>query len=255
MTESLTLTAIPDIPLIAPGDDLGAILVACLRDAGIAPQKNDILVIAQKIVSKAEGRYVDLAQLSPGPEARRLSEATGKDPRLVEAVLAESTAILRHRTNVLVVEHRCGYVMANAGIDQSNIDPSLGVEPALLLPLDSDASASRLKSAIDAAFGQDVGVIVNDSFGRAWRQGVVGVALGSAGIPALIDMRGAADLSGRTLRVTEIAFADEIAAAASLIMGQGNQARPAVLVRGLSWEAPDLPATALIRPRDQDLFR
>lgn len=252
---SVELHAIPGIPLIKPGESIGAILADAIRASNMTMQDGDVLVVAQKIISKAEGRYVDLGQVTPSAEAKELSDKTGKDARLVQVVLNESCTVLRHRTNVLVVEHRSGYVMANAGIDQSNLDTTLSPDHVLLLPTDCNASAERLKVAMREAFNATIGVIINDSFGRAWRRGVVGVALGSAGIPALVDMRGMPDLSGRRLRITEVAFADEVAAAASLVMGQGAEGKPAVIVRGLSWSAPDAPATTLIRPRDEDLFR
>lgn len=162
---------------------------------------------------------------------------------------------MRHRPGVLIVEHRLGFVMANAGIDRSNIDPQAGEEPVLLLPVDPDASAAALRKAIAARWGTAPGVIVSDSFGRAWRNGTVGVALGAAGLPAMMDLRGKPDLYGRPLRVTETGFADEVAAAASLLMGQANEGVPVVLVRGLAWSASNAPAAHLVRAAAEDLFR
>jgi coenzyme F420-0:L-glutamate ligase/coenzyme F420-1:gamma-L-glutamate ligase len=256
MSETASLIALSDLPLIKPGDDLAALLAAALeRRLGKLITTGDVLVVAQKIVSKAEGRYVDLAQVEPGAEAERLARETDKDPRLVQVILDESRRVVRHRPGVLIVEHRLGYVMANAGVDRSNIDPAMGEEPVLLLPRDPDASATALRDKLAAHFGIAPAVIVSDSFGRAWRSGTTGIALGAAGLPSLVDMRGHTDLYGRTLRVTEIGFADEITAAASLLMGQADEALPAVLVRGLMWSAQPRPAKALIRAAEEDLFR
>ncbi len=256
MSDTASLIALSDLPLIKPGDDLAALLAAALeRRIGKLLAAGDVLVVAQKIVSKAEGRYVDLARVEPGAEAERLARETEKDARLVQVILNESRRVVRHAPGVVIVEHRLGYVMANAGIDRSNIDPAMGKEPVLLLPRDPDASAAALRDQLAAHFGIAPAVIVSDSFGRAWRSGTCGIALGAAGLPALRDMRGHPDLYGRALRVTEIGYADEIAAAASLLMGQADEALPAVLVRGLLWSAPSLPARALIRAADEDLFR
>ena len=251
----VTLTAVPGMPLIQPGDDLADVLIGCLRDADIVPRARDVLVIAQKIVSKAEGRYVDLADVTPSPRALELAAVVGKDPRLIELTLAESREVVRYRPGVLVVEHRLGFVMANAGIDQSNIEHGPERERALLLPENPDASCAQLKARLDRAFGVELGIVINDSFGRPWRNGVVGVALGAAGLPALVDMVGKADLFGRTMRVTEIALADEIAAAASMVMGQTDAGLPVVHIRGLQWSAPDGPAATLLRSRQSDMFR
>ncbi len=252
-SSSLTLTALGGIPLVKPGDDLAALLAASLRRARIAPEDGDIVVVAQKVVSKAEGRIVDLGGIKPSARAAGLAREVNKDPRLVEIILSESSEVIRHRKDVLIVAHRLGFVMANAGVDQSNVAGE--DEQVLLLPRDPDASAAALKSKLDREFGVNFGVIINDSFGRAWRNGVVGVALGAAGVPSLRDMAGVADLFGRKMRVTEVATADEIAAAASLLMGQAAEAQPAVHLRGLVCDAPVLPASALLRPKEMDLFR
>ncbi|CAL8978385.1 Coenzyme F420:L-glutamate ligase [Rhodoplanes serenus] len=250
----LDLVALPGLPLIRPGDDLAGLLAsAVIAVGGAAP--GDVLVLAQKIVSKAEGRYVDLAAVAPSAAAEALAAETDKDARLVEVILRESRRVVRHSRHVLIVEHRCGFVMANAGIDRSNVDPIEGSDPVLLLPEDADASAARLHHALSARLGVPIAVIVSDSFGRPWRNGTVGVALGAAGLPAVRDLRGEPDLYGRPLRVTETGFADEIAAAASLLMGQGAEGRPAVLVRGLAPAGPPRPATDLIRGSTEDLFR
>ena len=255
MTQKLTLSALSGIKLIEPGDDIGAITVAALQANGLVPEEGDVLVVAQKIVSKAEGRYVDTATVQPSERALSLAAEVDKDPRFVEVVLSEAKRVVRYRPGLLIVEHRLGFVMANAGIDHSNIAAEAGVERVLLLPVDPDGSAHALRQHLMDAFGMGIGVIISDSFGRAWRKGTVGVALGAAGLPALIDLRGHPDLFGRELMVTETGFADEIAAAAGLLMGQADEAVPIVLVRGLAWSAPDQPAAALVRPAEHDLFR
>jgi coenzyme F420-0:L-glutamate ligase/coenzyme F420-1:gamma-L-glutamate ligase len=255
MPAALTLIPLAGIKLVEPGDDLGAITVAAFAANGVAPEEGDVLVVAQKIVSKAEGRYVDVAKVQPSERAIGLAAETNKDPRFVEVVLGESRRVVRHRPGLLIVEHRLGFVMANAGIDHSNVPMAEGIERVLLLPQDPDGSAASLRQHILGVFGVRVGVVISDSFGRAWRKGTVGIALGAAGLPAVIDMRGQPDLFGRELLVTETGFADEIAAAAGLLMGQADEALPMVLLRGLRWSAPEAPAAALIRPAEHDLFR
>jgi coenzyme F420-0:L-glutamate ligase/coenzyme F420-1:gamma-L-glutamate ligase len=252
---AVTLTPIPDVPLVRPGDDLAELLIAACEKSSLVPAAGDVLVVAQKIVSKAEGRYVDLAMVQPSPRAQELAAAVDKDARLVEVILRESRRVVRTRPGVLIVEHRLGFIMANAGVDRSNVDPAAGREPVLLLPVDPDRSAEMLHARLGARFGAAPGVIVTDSWGRPWRRGTAGVALGVAGIPAIMDLRGRPDLFGHELRVTQTAFADEVACAASLLMGQADEARPAVLVRGLSWSGAASPAAALIRPQEEDLFR
>ena len=237
--------------MVQPGDDLATLIAdrpGPLRD-------RDVLVIAQKIVSKAEGRSIDLATVIPSPRADELAAEVGKDPRLVEVILSESTRVVRSRPNLLIMQHRLGFVMANAGVDHSNVAPTDGIDRALLLPVDPDGSAERLRAALEAKFGVRLAVIISDSFGRPWRRGTVGVAIGAAGLPALIDMRGKPDLFGRTLEVTVIGLADEIAAAAGLLQGQAAEAQPVVVVRGLAWTAPDAPVNELVRPPEEDLFR
>jgi coenzyme F420-0:L-glutamate ligase/coenzyme F420-1:gamma-L-glutamate ligase len=251
----VTLRPIPGIPLVRPRDDLAELLIlACERQA-ISPKEGDVLVLAQKVVSKAEARYIDLATVVPSARAQSLAAEVEKDPRLVEVILGESRRVVRQRPGILIVEHRLGFVMANAGVDRSNVDPEAGAEPVLLLPRDPDGSAATLLARISAHFGKPLAVIISDSWGRAWRRGTVGVALGAAGLPAVMDLRGRPDLFGHELRVTETGFADEIASAASLLMGQAAEATPAVLVSGLSWSAPSMPAHALLRPPEEDLFR
>ena len=250
---SVTLTALPGLPLIKTGDNLAAFIATALRRAEITPVDQDIIVVAQKIVSKAEDRIVDLCEVVPSACATALASRMRKDPRLVEVVLSESTEIVRQREDVLIVAHRLGFVMANAGVDQSNVAD--GGERVLLLPQNPDASAAALKAQLDLEFGVDFGIVINDSFGRPWRNGVVGVALGAAGVPALRSLVGAPDLFGRKMRVTEVAVADELAAAASLLMGQADEGLPVVHMRGFAWDATPLPAAALIRPKELDLFR
>ena len=255
MIDQVTIIGLHGVPMVQPGDNLGAIAIAALVEADIAPEVGDVLVVAQKIVSKAEGRLVDVATVTPSHEAIALAAETEKDPRFVEVVLSESRRIVRHRANLLIAEHRLGYVMANAGIDHSNVAPADGVERVLLLPVDPDGSANALREQLIAAYGVPIGVIISDSFGRPFRRGTVGIALGAAGLPAVIDWRGHPDLFGRKLEVTETGFADEIAAAASLVQGQADEGTPIVLVRGLKWLAPDAPAADLVRPPEHDLFR
>ena len=252
---SLQLIALAPWPLVRAGDDLASQTCAALEAMKLSLRSSDVLVYAQKIVSKAEGRRVDLCTIVPGPTATALALEVGKDPRLVELVLRESKRIVRTAKDVLIVEQRLGLIMANAGIDQSNVeDPARG-EYALLLPADPDVSAAQLRAALQVRCACDVAVIVSDSFGRPWRVGTVGVAIGCAGLAATRDLRGSTDLFGRALRVTIVGHADEIAAAASLLMGQGNEARPVVLVRGLPASALHQSAAALRRPESEDLFR
>ncbi len=251
----LELVALPDFPLIRAGDDLAAIIAGKTAQAGTALRTGDVVIVAQKVISKAEGRMVELAAVVPSPRALQLAAEVGKDARLVELILSESRRVVRSRPNILIVEHRLGFVVANAGVDQSNVGVPAEGERALLLPEDPDGSAQRLKSSLDKEFGAEVAVVINDSFGRPWRQGTAGVALGAAGLPALWDRRGDPDLFGRPLRATLIGLADEIASAASLLMGQADERRPVIILRGLTWSGRPVPASALIRPEQEDLFR
>jgi coenzyme F420-0:L-glutamate ligase/coenzyme F420-1:gamma-L-glutamate ligase len=252
---AITLTAIPGIPAIRAGDDLARILGDALQAAALPPMERDVLVVTHKIVSKAEGRYVTLADVTPSRRACELAAATDKDPALVEVILSESREILRSRPGLIVVEHRLGVVIAIAGVDHSNVPGGADGERVLLLPHDPDASSAALRAALQKRFGVGLAVVVSDSVGRAWRNGIVGVALGAAGLPALLDLRGRRDLEGRALRVTQVGLADEIASAAQLLMGEADEGRPAVLVRGLAWDGPPLPAAALVREPELDLFR
>lgn len=252
---AVSLIALPGIPAVRPGDDVARILGDALEAAGLPPRQGDVLVVTHKIVSKAEGRYVALAEVTPSRRARELAAATGKDAALVEVILSESREILRLRHGLIIAEHRLGVVVANAGVDQSNVQGGEDGERVLLLPKDPDASSAALQGALQQRFGVSLAVVVSDSAGRAWRNGVVGLALGAAGLPALLDLRGRRDLEGRPLRVTQVGLADEIASAAQLVMGEADEGRPAVLVRGLAWDGPPLPAAALVRDRELDLFR
>ncbi|MBI3436852.1 MAG: coenzyme F420-0:L-glutamate ligase [Proteobacteria bacterium] len=252
---SIRLTALAGVPMVRRGDDLISIILSALRCSGEQLRDGDILVIAQKIVSKAEGRQVSLATVTPSSRAEALAREVNKDPRLVELILAESTEIVRARRDVLVVAHRLGYVLANAGIDQSNIEHGHANEMALLLPRDPDATCAALRNALKIHSGTDVAVIINDSHGRAFRNGVVGVALGASGLAALTNLRGNPDLFFRSLRHTEVGTADEIASAASLLMGQGAEGRPIVLARGVAVSRSNGKATDLVRAKELDLFR
>lgn len=255
MSLPVTVTALEKIPLVKPGDDLAVLLIEALRRADLVPRPFDIVVVAQKIVSKAQGRFVDLSSIEPSARAIELSEKTRKDPRLVEAILRQSAEVVRAKRGLIIVETHDGLVMANAGIDQSNLSKPDHGKRVLLLPEDAQATAEELKARLDAHFDTPIGVIVSDSVGRAFRLGTVGLAIGAAGIPSLWDRRGETDLSGRRLEATEVGFADAVAAAAVLVMGEAAEGRPAALVRGLEWKAEARPASALLRPKSEDMFR
>jgi coenzyme F420-0:L-glutamate ligase / coenzyme F420-1:gamma-L-glutamate ligase len=255
MSRELKLVPLMGLPEIERGAPLARLLAQAVARTGVELADGDVLIVAQKIVSKSEGRRVRLADVEPSARAIALAEELGKDARLVELVLRESRAVLRTRRGVIIVEHRLGFVMANAGIDQSNVRSPEGEACALLLPLDPDASARGIRHELQDAHGVRVGVIINDSFGRAWRRGVAGVAIGLAGVPGLVDLRGHPDREGRPLRVTQIAAADELAAAASLVMGQANEGVPAVLARGFPYAQRESASAELIRPHTEDLFR
>jgi len=254
-SSAIELLAVPGIPRIAKGDDLVALIGEGVTRGGLVPRGGDVFVLTQKIVSKAEGRMVDLASVKPSTEAIELAGKVQKDPRLVELILSESVRVVRARTGILIVEHRLGFVMANAGIDQSNLASPGAPACALLLPVDPDRSAAMLKQRLSQRFGVPIAVVISDSFGRAWRRGTCGVAIGAAGLPSLMDLRGSPDLFGRELQVSITGHADEIAAAASLVMGQGAEGQPVVIVRGLTWRGPDNAASELVRPAAEDMFR
>ncbi|HTB01640.1 MAG TPA: coenzyme F420-0:L-glutamate ligase [Bradyrhizobium sp.] len=254
-SNAVEILAVPGIPRVAKDDDLSALIAEGLARGGIVPRSGDVFVLAQKIVSKSEGRMVDLATVVPSTKAIELAGKVEKDPRLVELILSESVRVVRSRPGLLIVEHRLGFVVANAGVDQSNVASPDAPQQALLLPVDPDGSAAILRTRLSQKFGVPVAVIISDSFGRAWRRGTCGVAIGAAGLPSLMDLRGSPDLFGRELQVSITGHADEIAAAASLVMGQGAEGQPVVIVRGLTWRGPDNAASELVRPAAEDMFR
>ncbi len=250
---ALSVTGIEGLPLVRPGDDLCALLLEAIG-GHTALRDGDVLVVAQKIVSKAEGRLVRLADVAPSPEAVALAAETEKDPRLVQLILDESVAVVRKRPGVLIVRHRLGFVSANAGIDQSNVDHA-GGEAALLLPLDPDGSASALHEGIFEETGRRVGVVISDSANRPWRLGTTAIAIGAAGIRVFDDQRGGSDLFGRELKITLVNRADGIATAAVLVMGETSERIPAALIRGFPPESPAGNAVAINRPLTEDLFQ
>jgi coenzyme F420-0:L-glutamate ligase/coenzyme F420-1:gamma-L-glutamate ligase len=261
---SLTLTALSGIPLLRPGDDLVGLILQSLKQSIMNLENGDILVIAQKVVSKAEGRYVRLADIKPSERAFKLAEITDKDPRLVELILSESREIVRHsqqtlrRSGVIVAENHQGVVLANAGIDSSNVESEGENEKVLLLPIDPDKSAENIKKELQLQSKVRLAVIINDSLGRAWRNGTTGTALGVSGIPAILNLRGRPDLFGKPLRVSEEAIADELSSAASLLQGQSDEGLPVILIRGfdfLSVSTSETGTSGLIRPKEKDLFR
>ena len=241
------------LPLIQPGDDLPRLLGDALERRARPPAVGDVLVITQKIVSKAEGRYVDLNRITPSPRAREVAQHCDKDPRLIEVILSESTEVVRLRPGLIITRHRLGFISANAGVDRSNVAPE-GIDQVLLLPLDPDRSAADIRSRLRSRFGIDLGVIIADSHGRPHRLGTVGVAIGLSGLPGVEDWRGRQDLFGYTLQHTEVGVADQIASAASLLLGQAAESIPAVLVRGAPFEEREGSAQEINRPREIDLF-
>jgi coenzyme F420-0:L-glutamate ligase/coenzyme F420-1:gamma-L-glutamate ligase len=264
----LVLTPLAGFPLVHPGDNLAEIVWTALIDNQISLQDGDILILAQKIVSKAENRLVHLSQVVPSPRAVELAALTEKDPRMVELVLRESHAVLRCRPGTIIVEHRLGFVCANAGIDHSNVEAQTvspgdsgdrqemsAEEWVLLLPENPDRSAEQLRHYLQERSGVRLGVLIIDSHGRAWRLGTVGVTIGLAGLPGLVDLRGEPDLFGYRLRITEVGAGDELAAAASLVMGQAAEGTPLVHGRGFPYGLREGDLGELIRPRSQDLFR
>jgi coenzyme F420-0:L-glutamate ligase / coenzyme F420-1:gamma-L-glutamate ligase len=254
---TLTLNSLQHFPLIRHGDNLADIIVSGLQENNLTLEDNDILVIAQKIVSKAEGRAVNLARVIPSTRAVELARETEKDARLVELILQESNEVIRTRLGTIIVEHKLGFVCANAGIDHSNV---AGVgnateEWVLLLPAEPERSAQAIRQEIETRTRKRIGILIIDSHGRAWRNGTVGIAIGIAGLPGLQDLRGEPDLFGFTLRITQVGVADELAAAASLVMGQASEGIPVVHVRGFPYPLREASLQELIRPKDQDLFR
>lgn len=251
----LTLTALPGLPIARAGDDLVPMILAGLAGAGLRLEAGDVVVVTSKLVSRVEGRVLDLLRVEPSDRALEVAAKVNKDPRLVEVILRESEAISRMAKEVLVVRHRLGMTIANAGIDRSNVDPTSGEgEIVLLLPVDPDASADRIRRGLEEATGAAIGVVLTDSYGRPFRMGTVGAAIGIAGMPALWDQRGKRDLFGRPLEMTITALGDQIAAAADLVAGQAGEGRPVVHIRGLTFPPSKGSARDLVRPRDQDLY-
>jgi coenzyme F420-0:L-glutamate ligase/coenzyme F420-1:gamma-L-glutamate ligase len=257
VSRDLKLRALNDFPLVHPGDDLADLIVKVLQKNHLTLLDGDIIVIAQKVVSKAEGRQVQLDGVNPSERAKSLAVKTGKDPRVVELVLQESSEVLRYRQGLIVVEHRLGFVCANAGIDRSNISQEEipGNESVLLLPEDPDGSARQIRDRLESSFGVQIGVLIIDSHGRAWRKGTVGISIGFSGLPGVVDLRGEPDLFGFQLQVTEIGAADELAGAASLLMGQAGEGFPVVRVRGFPYQLREGSFSELPREKESDLFR
>lgn len=257
MTANMVLTALPEVPLVQAGDDLVTLIEEGLERADLALESGDVLVLAQKIVSKAEGRMVNLETVVPSEEANKWADETEKDPRLLELILRESSQVLRTRPGLIIVEHRLGFVCANAGIDRSNVtshEASEG-EWVLLLPEAPDKTAQMIRQALEQAHNVQIGVLIIDSHGRAWRMGTAGVVIGVAGFPALMDLRGEPDLFGNLLQVTQVGLGDELAAAASLLMGQADEARPIIHVRGFPYDLREGTLEEMLRSREEDLFR
>jgi len=254
---TLTLTPLHHIPLIKPGDNLAGIILDALAQTGLQLENGDILVLAQKIVSKAEDRLVNLATIHASPAALELAAKTGKDPRLAELILRESNSVLRTRIGSAIVEHKLGFVCANAGIDHSNVagDGTPSQEWVLLLPENPDKSAAEIRAALEAATGKRIGVMIIDSHGRAWRIGTVGVAIGLSGLPGAVDLRGEPDLFGYTLQITIVGASDELAAAASLVMGQAAEGTPVIHARGFPYALREASLAELLRPKGEDMFR
>lgn len=250
----LVLTPLEGLPLVKRGDDLPALLLAALGRQQIEIRNGDVIVLAQKIVSKAEGRLRKLADVRVSAEAKELAARTEKDPRVVQLILDESKEVVRARANLLIVEHRLGFICANAGIDHSNVEGEED-EWVLLLPENPDASAREIRAKLEAPSKIRIGVLIIDSHGRAWREGTEGVAIGLSGLPGVVDLRGRTDLVGRELKVTTLAAADELAAAASLVMGQAAEGCPAVHVRGFPYPLRDGSLPELLRPKERDAFR
>lgn len=256
--ERLEVLSVPGIPLVGQGADIPALVSSAISKAGLTLVDGDVLVVTSKLLSRAEGRFVDVPRVEPSPRATELAREIGKDPQIVELILRESSAVSRKARGVLVVRHRLGFVVANAGIDMSNAvppDAPPGSGPwALLLPQDPDASAGKIRAHVESEKAVHVGVVITDSFGRPFRVGTVGAAIGVSGLPPLWDRRGELDLFGRPLEITVTAFADQVAAVADLVAGQAAERRPLVLVRGLRFGPSDEGASALLRKAEEDLY-
>lgn len=252
MKANVEIYGLPGLPEIQVGDDLVALILDALNRAALSLHEGDVLVVTQKIVSKAEGRAVDLTAVEPSTASQQLAKATGKEPRLVEVILRDSRGVIRQRGPVLITETRHGWICANAGVDRSNVR---GDDVALPLPEDPDTSARRLRAGLREAIGADVAVIISDTHGRPWREGTVNLALGVAGMQPIDDLRGRPDRHGYVLRVTTVARADELAAAAGLVTGQTAEGLPVVLIRGVNYPRGEGSATEMQRPVEKDLFR
>lgn len=254
---ALILTPLHGIPDIKANDSLADIIDQAMLDSQLTFAEGDILVLAQKIVSKAEGRLVNINSVTPSERAKDLAKTVEKDPRHIELILQESCEVMRTRPGTIIVQHKNGFVCANAGIDHSNVRGDWGAEEdwVLLLPEDADRSARLLRDEWTKRHGVQLGVMIIDSHGRAWRQGTVGVCIGLAGMPGVVDLRGTADLYGYRLRVTQVAAADELAAAASLMMGQAAESTPVVHIRGFPYPLREGTLQEMIRPKETDLFR
>lgn len=256
MNDQMTLFSVPGLPLIQPGDDLAQTIVERMKCAGQSLQSGDIVVVAQKVVSKAENRLVRLTDVTPGSRALELAEITGKDPRIVQVILDDCRDVVRARRGLLIVEQLGGWVCAHGGMDRSNVEPVAGEEVVALLPADADASAAKLRVRLADLTGADVAVLISDSHGRPWKFGTLGVCIGCAGIPPLWNQRGLHDLFGYELVASEECIVDELAGAAALLMGQGAEGRPVVIVRGYTPPPlPPAPATVIQRPKEFDVFR
>jgi coenzyme F420-0:L-glutamate ligase/coenzyme F420-1:gamma-L-glutamate ligase len=253
----MIITALKGMPLIKPGDDIPQIIINVLDNNEIIVENNDIFVLAQKIVSKSEGRLINLTEITPSINAFDLAKKSQKDPRFVELVLSESIRVVRVRPGTLIVEHKSGFICANAGIDHSNVKGEWGNQEdwVLLLPENSDKSAKQIKEQLEKRLAKKLGVLIIDSHGRPWRLGTVGMAIGMSAVPGLIDLRGEPDLFGYKLRITQLAAADELAGAASLVMGQASEGNPVVHVRNFPYSLRESKLRELIRPKEQDLFR
>lgn len=254
---SLVLTALNGFPMVMPGDDIAWLIRQRVKSNQLTIHNGDILVVAQKIISKAENRLIDLSTVKPGNHAQRIAKEAEKDPRLVELILQESREVLRVRPGTIIVEHRMGFVCANAGIDHSNVRGEGGKPEdwVLLLPCDPDASARRIRGELSRHWGKEVGVTIIDSHGRAWRNGIVGMTIGLSGVPGVVDLRGMPDLYQYRLRITQVGAADELAAAASLLMGQANEGTPVIHVRGFPYPLRESNLQELIRDKGKDMFR
>ncbi|UCD98160.1 MAG: coenzyme F420-0:L-glutamate ligase [Chloroflexota bacterium] len=253
---TLVITPLSNLPLVTPGANLARLIIDALEAEQIVLQNGDIFVLAQKIVSKAENRFINLAKVEPSAEAIELAQQVEKDPRMIDLVLRESRKVLRHRPGTIIVEHRLGFICANAGIDHSNVREAVqGEEWVLLLPENPDASAEKLRKHLEERYRVRLGILIIDSHGRAWRMGTTGVTIGLSGVPGLVDLRGRSDLFGYTLQITQVGAADELASAASLVMGQAAEGTPLVHVRGFPYPLRESELNELIRPEELDLFR